>query len=182
MLVFSVKELIWQHIANGSSMYITMLDVYKAFDKVYHCKLFGKLITMAVLLLLYTFYTIRTGITLRPLPSDGDRHLHQSQNPLFINYFHTDIHFVSSIYKYWTSKLYTWYLYCTLFLIIIFNTYSNLSWLICINFIIYLFISLLMYLMIVLIIIHVLYFSPLQKYTKIYQSKQRHRECLCAAT
>jgi len=29
----------------------------------------------------------------------------KSKNPLFVNYFHTDIHFGSSIYKYWMSQL-----------------------------------------------------------------------------
>ena len=40
-----------------------------------------------------------------------------SLKTVFVNYFHTDIHFGSSMYKYWTSQLYTWYLFWTLFLI-----------------------------------------------------------------
>ena len=33
--------------------------------------------------------------------------LHQSDNLLFINYLHTDIHFKSCMYTYWRSLLYT---------------------------------------------------------------------------
>ena len=33
--------------------------------------------------------------------------LHQSDNILFINYLHTDIHFKSRMYSYWRSLLYT---------------------------------------------------------------------------
>ena len=44
MLIFLLKELFRNYIANGSSMYVTMLDASKAFDKVNHIKLFGKLI------------------------------------------------------------------------------------------------------------------------------------------
>ena len=44
MLIFLLKELFRNYIANGSSMYVTMLDASKAFDKVNHSKLFGKLI------------------------------------------------------------------------------------------------------------------------------------------
>ena len=33
--------------------------------------------------------------------------LHQSDNILFINYLHTDIHFKSHMYSYWRSLLYT---------------------------------------------------------------------------
>ena len=44
MLIFLLKELFRHYIANGSSMYVTMLDVSKAFDKVNHSKLFTKLI------------------------------------------------------------------------------------------------------------------------------------------
>ena len=44
MLIFLLKELFRHYIANGSSMYVTMLDASKAFDKVNHSKLFTKLI------------------------------------------------------------------------------------------------------------------------------------------
>ena len=44
MLIFLLKELFRNYFANGSSMYVTMLDASKAFDKVNHSKLFGKLI------------------------------------------------------------------------------------------------------------------------------------------
>ena len=37
--------------------------------------------------------------------------LHQSENPHFVHYFHTDIHFRSSMYTHWISQLYTWYLF-----------------------------------------------------------------------
>ena len=40
MLIFLLKELFRNYIANGSSMYVTMLDASKAFDKVNHSKLF----------------------------------------------------------------------------------------------------------------------------------------------
>ena len=43
MLIFLLKELFRHYIANGSSMYVTMLDASKAFDKVNHSKLFTKL-------------------------------------------------------------------------------------------------------------------------------------------
>ena len=43
MLIFLLK-LFRNYIANGSSMYVTMLDASKTFDKVNHSKLFGKLI------------------------------------------------------------------------------------------------------------------------------------------
>ena len=29
-----------------------------------------------------------------------------SKNPLFVNYFYTDIHFRSPMFKYWTTQLY----------------------------------------------------------------------------
>ena len=45
-------------------------------------------------------------------------HLHQSENPLSVNYFHTDIHFRSSMYTYWRSLLHNIALYFTLFFII----------------------------------------------------------------
>ena len=59
--------------------------------------------------------------------------LHIAKNLLFVNYFYTDndIPFGNSMYKYCTSQLYMWYLYCTLFLIIIFYTYSILITQIC---------------------------------------------------
>ena len=38
--------------------------------------------------------------------------LHQSDNLLFINYLHTDIHYKSCMYTYWRLLLYTWHLYC----------------------------------------------------------------------
>ena len=41
---FCEKIFFQNYIANGSSMYVTMLDASKAFDKVNHSKLFGKLI------------------------------------------------------------------------------------------------------------------------------------------
>ena len=45
MLIFLLKKPFRNYIiVNGSSMYVTMLDISKAFDKVYHSKLFGKLI------------------------------------------------------------------------------------------------------------------------------------------
>ena len=44
MLIFLLKELFQNYITNGSCMYVSMLDAYKAFDKVNHSKLFGKLI------------------------------------------------------------------------------------------------------------------------------------------
>ena len=44
MLIFLLKELFRHYIANGSSIYVTMLDASKAFDKVNHSKLFTKLI------------------------------------------------------------------------------------------------------------------------------------------
>ena len=44
MLIFLLKEFFRNYIANGSSMYVTMLDASKAFDKVNHSKLFGKII------------------------------------------------------------------------------------------------------------------------------------------
>ena len=34
------------------------------------------------------------------------RRLHDSKNPLFVNYFYTDIHFRSPMFKYWTTQLY----------------------------------------------------------------------------
>ena len=40
MLIFLLNELFRHYIANGSSMYVTMLDASKAFDKVNHSKLF----------------------------------------------------------------------------------------------------------------------------------------------
>ena len=45
MIIFLLKELFRNYIANGSSIYVTMLDASKAFNKVLHySKLFGKLI------------------------------------------------------------------------------------------------------------------------------------------
>ena len=44
MLIFLLKELFRLYIANGSSMYVTMLDASKAFDNVNQSKLFTKLI------------------------------------------------------------------------------------------------------------------------------------------
>ena len=49
MLIFLLKELFQHYITNGSSMYVTMLNASKAFDKVNHSKLLTKL-TEAVLL------------------------------------------------------------------------------------------------------------------------------------
>ena len=66
MLIFLLKELFRHYIANGSSMYVTMLDASKAFDKVNHSKLFTKLI---VLLLLFAFFI--TGTEPRNSLSDG---------------------------------------------------------------------------------------------------------------
>ena len=34
------------------------------------------------------------------------RRLQDSENPLFVNYFYTDIHFRSPMFKYWTTQLY----------------------------------------------------------------------------
>ena len=44
MVLYLLKELFWNHIANGSSMYVTMLDASRTFDKVNYSKLFGKYI------------------------------------------------------------------------------------------------------------------------------------------
>ena len=44
ILILLLKRLFRKYIANGSSTYVTMLDVSTAFDKVNHSKLFGKLI------------------------------------------------------------------------------------------------------------------------------------------
>ena len=44
MLIFLFQELFQHHIANGSSIYVNMVDASKAFDKVNHSKLFTKLI------------------------------------------------------------------------------------------------------------------------------------------
>ena len=46
--------------------------------------------------------------------------IHQSDNLLFINYLHTDIHYKSCMYTCWKFLLYTWHLYC-IFLNQIFN-------------------------------------------------------------
>ena len=51
-------------------------------------------------------------------------YLHQSENPFFVNYFHTDIHFRSSMYTYWRSQLYT--IFVLYFLPIFFNYFNNL--------------------------------------------------------
>ena len=69
MLIFLLKELFRHYIANGSSMYVTMLDASKAFDKVNHSKLFTKLIDRDVLLLLFAFFI--TGTEPRNSLSDG---------------------------------------------------------------------------------------------------------------
>ena len=75
MLIFLLKELFRNYIANGSSMYVTMLDASKAFDKVNHSKLFGKLIDRGcpafIVRTLYHWY----GSIMVPnnLPSDGVR-------------------------------------------------------------------------------------------------------------
>ena len=34
------------------------------------------------------------------------RRLQDSENPLYVNYFYTDIHFRSPMFKYWTTQLY----------------------------------------------------------------------------
>ena len=61
MLIFLLKELFRNYIANGSSMYVTMLDASKAFDKVNHSKLFGKLIDRGcpafIVRILYHWYS-----------------------------------------------------------------------------------------------------------------------------
>ena len=44
MLIFILKEMFRDYIANGSSMYVTMLYASKAFDRVHHSKLVCKLI------------------------------------------------------------------------------------------------------------------------------------------
>ena len=60
MLIFLSKELFRHYIANGSSMYVTMLDASKAFDKVNHSKLFTKLIDRgwpsSIVRILYYWY------------------------------------------------------------------------------------------------------------------------------
>ena len=69
MLIFLLKELFRHYIANGSSMYVTMLDASKAFDKVNHSKLFTKLIDRGCPSLLFAFFI--TGTEPRNSLSDG---------------------------------------------------------------------------------------------------------------
>ena len=60
MLIFLLKELFRHYIANGLSIYVTMLDASKAFDKVNHSKLFTKLIDRGwpsfIVRILYDWY------------------------------------------------------------------------------------------------------------------------------
>ena len=44
----SYKELIRYYIKHGSCMYVAFLDASKAFDRVYHTKLFSKLLKLGV--------------------------------------------------------------------------------------------------------------------------------------
>jgi len=57
MLIYLLKEMFRHDIANGSSMYVTMVDASKAFDKTNHSKLFGKLIDHGSPALLYLLYS-----------------------------------------------------------------------------------------------------------------------------
>ena len=61
MLIFLLKEIFRDYIANGSSMYVTMLDASKAFDRVNHSKLFCKLIDRGcpafIVRILYYWYS-----------------------------------------------------------------------------------------------------------------------------
>ena len=64
MLIFLLKEIFRDYIANGSSMYVTMLDASKAFDRVNHSKLFCKLIDRGcpafIVRILYYWYSTQT--------------------------------------------------------------------------------------------------------------------------
>ena len=58
-------------------------------------------------------------------------HLHLSGNPLFVNYFHTDIHILEALFTQTGDPNCTHYIcivFFTLFLIIILITYSIFSW------------------------------------------------------
>ena len=61
MLIFLLKDIFRDYIANGSSMYVTMLDASKAFDRVNHSKLFCKLIDRGcpafIVRILYYWYS-----------------------------------------------------------------------------------------------------------------------------
>ena len=61
MLIFLLKEIFRDYIANGSSMYVTILDASKAFDRVNHSKLFCKLIDRGcpafIVRILYYWYS-----------------------------------------------------------------------------------------------------------------------------
>ena len=61
MLIFLLKDIFRDYIANGSSMYVTMLDASKAFDRVNHSKLFYKLIDRGcpafIVRILYYWYS-----------------------------------------------------------------------------------------------------------------------------
>ena len=69
MLIFLLKEFFRHNIVNGSSMYVTILDASKAFDKVNHSKLFAKLTDQECSSFMYAFSF--TGTALRNSLSDG---------------------------------------------------------------------------------------------------------------
>ena len=70
MLIFLLKELFPNYHVNRSFVYVTMLDAPKAFDKVNHSKVFGKLIDRGCpAFIVYAFYA--TGMVPNNLPSDG---------------------------------------------------------------------------------------------------------------
>ena len=60
-MLILLKELFQHYIVNGSSMYVTILDASKAFDKVNHSKLFTKLIDRGcpsfIVRILYYWYS-----------------------------------------------------------------------------------------------------------------------------
>ena len=56
MLIFLLKELFRHYIATGSSMYVTMLDASKAFDKVNHSKLIDRGCPSFIVPIFYYWY------------------------------------------------------------------------------------------------------------------------------